>query len=70
MQLDLAPDDCVASGERVAAGHFFPKGRKGVEIMKSRSFSGWYRMLTSHHQWTAFEAIRYALCLSRSKVTL
>lgn len=69
-QLDPAPDDCVASGERVAAGHFFPKGREGVEIMKSRSFLGWYCMLKAHHQWTVFEAIRYALCLSRSKVTL
>ena len=32
--------------------------------MKSPSFLGWYRMLRAHHQWTVFEAIRYALSRS------
>ena len=68
-QLDPAPDDRVASGELVAAGNLFPKGRKGLEIMKSPSFFGWYRMLRAHYQWTVFEAIPYALRLTRSRMT-
>jgi len=36
-----------------------------VEIMKSPSFFGWYRILRAHHQWTVFQAIRYALWLAR-----
>lgn len=64
-QLDPALKGCVALGERVADGNFFPKGLKGVEIMKSPSFLGWYRTLRAQYQWTVFEAIRYALWLTR-----
>lgn len=33
--------------------------------MKSPSFFGWYHILRAHHQWTVFQAIRYALWLAR-----
>jgi hypothetical protein len=29
------------------------------------SILGWYRILRAHHQWTMFQAIRYALWLAR-----
>jgi hypothetical protein len=34
-------------------------------IMKSPSLLDWYRLLRAHHQWTMFQAIRYALWLTR-----
>jgi hypothetical protein len=33
--------------------------------MKRLSVVDWYRVLRSHHQWTVFEALRYALWLCR-----
>jgi hypothetical protein len=33
--------------------------------MKSPSPLEWYRILRAHHQWTVFQAIRYALWLAR-----
>jgi len=33
--------------------------------MKNESFLTWYRILRQYHHWTIFEAIRYALWLSR-----
>jgi hypothetical protein len=33
--------------------------------MKSPSFFDWYHILRAHHQWTVFQAIRYALWLVR-----
>ena len=33
--------------------------------MKRRSVLGWYRILRARHQWTIFQAIRYALWLAR-----
>ncbi len=33
--------------------------------MKRPSVLGWYRVLRAHHQWTIFQAIRYALWLAR-----
>jgi hypothetical protein len=33
--------------------------------MKRPSVLGWYRILRAHYQWPLFEAIRYALWLSR-----
>ena len=33
--------------------------------MKQPSLLGWYRILRMHYQWHLFEAIRYALWLSR-----
>ena len=33
--------------------------------MKPLSISEWYRILRAHHQWTMFEAIQYALWLTR-----
>ena len=35
------------------------------EKMKRPSVLGWYRILRVHYQWPLFEAIRYALWLSR-----
>ncbi len=40
------------------------------EVSTSRSSErpsvlGWYRILRAHYQWPLFEAIRYALWLSR-----
>lgn len=40
------------------------------EVFTSRSTErpsvlGWYRILRAHYQWPLFEAIRYALWLSR-----
>jgi hypothetical protein len=49
-----------------------PKARSTAEkpakrsaIMNSPSLLDWYRMLRAHHQWTVFQAIRYALWLAR-----
>ncbi len=33
--------------------------------VSSPSLIGWYRILRAHHQWTVFQAIRYALWLAR-----
>jgi hypothetical protein len=33
--------------------------------MKSPSLFDWYYILRGHHQWTMFQAIRYALWLAR-----
>jgi hypothetical protein len=33
--------------------------------MKPLSILDWYRILQAHHQWTMFQAIRYALLLLR-----
>lgn len=38
--------------------------------MTRLSILGWYRILTAHHQWTIFQAIRYALWLARCCLTL
>jgi len=35
------------------------------ESMKRPSILGWYQILRLHYQWPLFEAIRYALWLSR-----
>jgi hypothetical protein len=49
------------------AGHYLfggtaaPVSRK---IMKPSLFD-WYFILRAHHQWTIFQAIRYALWLAR-----
>jgi hypothetical protein len=41
------------------------KVRQRSTIMKSQSILDWYRILRAHHQWTMFQAIRYALWLAR-----
>jgi len=33
--------------------------------MTRLSFQEWCRILRAHHQWTMFQAIRYALWLAR-----
>lgn len=33
--------------------------------VKPPSILDWYRILRAHHQWTVFQAIRYALWLAR-----
>ena len=33
--------------------------------VKQLSILGWYRILRAHHQWTIFQAVRYALWLMR-----
>ena len=38
---------------------------KRVSILKPPSTIEWYRILRAHHQWTIFQAIRYALWLAR-----
>ncbi len=35
------------------------------KFMKSPSLFDWYFILRAHHQWTMFQAIRYALWLAR-----
>jgi hypothetical protein len=34
-------------------------------IMKFQILLDWYHILRTHHQWTVFQAIRYALWLAR-----
>lgn len=41
------------------------KTAKRSAIMKPLSPVEWYRILRAHHQWTVFQAIRYALWLAR-----
>ena len=41
------------------------KTAKRRAIMKPLSPLEWYRILRAHHQWTVFQAIRYALWLTR-----
>jgi hypothetical protein len=38
---------------------------KRSAIMNSPSLLDWYRILRADHQWTVFQAIRYALWLAR-----
>jgi len=38
---------------------------KGARSMKRQSIREWYVILRTHHQWTIFQAIRYALWLAR-----
>jgi hypothetical protein len=33
--------------------------------MKPLSILGWYRILRSHHHWTVFQSVRYAVWLAR-----
>jgi len=33
--------------------------------MKAHSVVYWYRVLRVHHQWTIFQAVRYAIWLAR-----
>ena len=33
--------------------------------MKPLSIRQWYHILRAHHEWTMFQAIRYALWLTR-----
>jgi len=40
-------------------------GMKEVSIMKSLTFTEWYRILRAHHHWTVFQSIQYALWLAR-----
>jgi hypothetical protein len=40
-------------------------GSKEVSIMKSLTFTQWYRILRAHYQWTVFQSIQYALWLTR-----
>jgi hypothetical protein len=35
------------------------------EVMKSLTSIRWHRILRAHHQWTAFQSIRYTLWLMR-----
>lgn len=36
-----------------------------TSAMKLPSLLDWYHILRAHHQWTVFQAIRYALWLTR-----
>ena len=47
------------------ASNHAEKPTKRSAIMKSSSPLEWYRILRAHHQWTVFQAIRYALWLAR-----
>jgi hypothetical protein len=38
---------------------------EGVQSMKRKSVLEWYSVLRTHHHWTVFQAIRYALWLAR-----
>lgn len=40
-------------------------GSKRGAIMERLSLFHWYQVLRVHHQWTMFQAIRYALWLAR-----
>ena len=41
------------------------KTAKRSAMMKPLSPLEWFRILRTHHQWTVFQAIRYALWLAR-----
>jgi hypothetical protein len=50
------------------ASHYLSVGTAATvsrKIMKSLSLRDWYFILRAHHQWTMFQAIRYALWLAR-----
>ena len=47
------------------ASSYVEKTAKRSAIMKPLSPLEWYRILRAHHQWTVFQAIRYALWLAR-----
>ena len=38
---------------------------KAAQNVKRQSILEWYFILRTHHQWTIFQAIRYALWLAR-----
>jgi hypothetical protein len=40
-------------------------GRRQECTMKPQSILDWYRVLRLQHQWTIFQAVRYALWLAR-----
>lgn len=41
------------------------RSQEGAQGTKRRSILEWYFILRTHHQWTIFQAIRYALWLVR-----
>ena len=47
------------------ASNHTEKPTKRSAIMKPPSPLEWYRILRAHHQWTVFQAIRYAMWLAR-----
>jgi hypothetical protein len=52
----------------VLARHYISEGTTAPvcrKIMKTPSLLNWYFILRTHHQWTMFQAIRYALWLAR-----
>jgi RNA polymerase sigma-70 factor (ECF subfamily) len=56
----------VATGDTLAIDFDRTKtSTKGGRTMTRLSFLKWYRILLVHHQWTMFQAIRYALWLAR-----
>ena len=59
-------EDSDEMASRRATMRFPPEvGSKEVSIMKSLTFTQWYRILRAHHQWTVFQSIQYALWLTR-----
>ena len=54
---------CVQSQEAWQELVFGVSGKEA--IMKTPSILDWYRILRAHHTWTVFQAVRYALWLTR-----
>jgi hypothetical protein len=56
---------CLESLQATTKASSQAEKTKRSAIMKSPSLVDWYHILRAHHQWTVFQAIRYALWLAR-----
>jgi hypothetical protein len=63
------PEGNPLSSHRFSAARCRPVSRRTkarkAEIMRTYSMLDWYRILRVHYQWPLFEAIRFALWLTR-----
>jgi hypothetical protein len=64
MQLQLTVSGAQSRRQSRHSDDRLEKGQTSAAT-KSPSILGWYYILRAHHQWTVFQAIRYALWLSR-----
>lgn len=65
MSLQIAGFSGEITGRQSHRSDDRSKRRQKSAVTKSPSLLDWYHILRAHHQWTVFQAIRYALWLTR-----
>jgi len=61
----FCPDFATPSGLPTEGRFVSGKSKSKATNPKPPGVLGWYRILRAHHQWSVFQAIRYALWLTR-----